>query len=1040
LLNQIIRFALNHRLLVLAITALLVVLGAVAVSSLPIDVFPDITKPTVTIITESHGMAPEEVETRVTLPIESFLNGIPGVERVRSQSGVGLSVIYVEFDWGTEIYRNRQLVQEKINLARVRLPKDISPVMGPVGSLMGQIQQIAVYSENNLTDPMEVRNIAEWILRPRLMTIPGVAQVISIGGGLKQYQIRVSASKLNLHQLTMEKVDEELAQISQNTTGGFLEKDGQEYLVRNIGIVENLEDIKGTFVGLHFGRPVLIGDIAEVTEAPRLKRGDGSFNGKPAVVMTIQKQPGADTVTITNAVTKAINDIKPSLPAGIVVNPDVFKQSSFIEASIDGIAGKLKLGTVLVFVVLLVFLANLRMSIITIIAIPVSFLVTALVFRIFGLSVNTMTLGGLAIAIGELVDDSIVDVENVYRRLRENAKNLRPLSTLKVIYDASSEVRNSIVLATVIIALVFLPLFSLDGLEGRLFAPLGVAYLSALVASLLVSLTLTPVLCSFFLKGKTNQHGDTKFVLWLKNLDKKILEWALRRNRLVIGASLILFAASMSLVGFMGRDFLPKFNEGTAMIAIIAPPGISLAESNKIGVAAESIMLAMPEIRSVSRKTGRAELDEHAAGVHVSEIDVDFHEKGRPREVVLNELRSKLKAKFPNIGVNVGQPISHLIDHMLSGVNAALAIKIFGRDLNVLREKAIALEGAIADTKGLVDLRVEEQSLVPQVKIHVMRDEAAKYGLSAGQVTKLLEVAFNGETVAQILEENRLYEVFFQFDESSRASIENMQKTVLKIMPTGQKVTVEMVADVYEVFGPNEINRENSQRRIVISGNLSGRDLGGVVKEIQDKVRAKVEFPEGYYVVYGGQFESQQAATNKIVLFGLISILGVALILMNHYQSKAITTQIMLTIPFAFTGGVLLLFFTDRSITVASLVGFITLCGVASRNAIMMISHYLHLMRYENESFTKDMIIRGSQERLVPVLMTASVTSLALIPLIFSKGQPGSEVLHPVAVVIVGGLLSSTILDIIVTPTIFYRYGRQSAEKYVKSQSMEEVI
>lgn len=1040
MLNAVIRFALNHRLLVVAVTALIVVYGAITVRDLPIDVFPDITKPTVTIMTESHGMAPEEVETRVTFPIESFLNGLPGVERIRSQSGIGLSAIYVEFKWGTDIYRNRQIVQEKLNLAKERLPKDITPIMGPVGSLMGQIQQIAVYSEDNSINPMEVRSIAEWILRPRLMTIPGVSQVISIGGGLKQYQIQVSAEKLNRYQLSIEQVDKELAQISQNTTGGFLEKGGQEYLVRNIGVVETIDDIKRTLIGLHFGKPVLVGDIAEVVEAPRLKRGDGSFNGKPSVVMTIQKQPGADTVTITRAIGAAIEEIRPSLPKGLVVNPDVFKQSSFIEASINGILGKLKFGTVLVFVILFIFLANLRMSIITLTAIPVSFLVTAIVFYIFGLSVNTMTLGGLAIAIGELVDDSIVDVENVFRRLRENAKSADPRPILKVIFDASSEVRNSIVLATVIIALVFLPLFNLDGLEGRLFAPLGIAYLTALIASLVVSLTLTPVLCSYFLRGKLSEHGDTKFVLWLKKIDRKILDWALPKSSWVLGGAVVLFLLSASLVSFMGRDFLPKFNEGTAMIALIAPPGISLPDSNSIGVQAEAIMLNTPEVKSVSRRTGRAELDEHAAGVHVSEIDVDFHSKGRPREIVLNEIRTKLKEKFPQVGVNVGQPISHLIDHMLSGVNAAIAIKIFGPDLITLREKAIDLENAIAGTNGLVDLRVEEQGLIPQVKIHVLRDEAAKYGLSPGEITKLLEAAFNGEAVAQVLEQTRLYDVFFQFDQNSRADLEKMQKTVLKIMPTGQKVTLDLVADVYETSGPNEINRENSQRRIVISANVSGRDLGSLVGEIQRKVKEKVNLPEGYYVVYGGQFESQQAATRKILLFGLISLVGIALVLMSHFHSKAITAQIMATIPLAFIGGIILLFFTDRSITVASLVGFITLCGVASRNGIMMISHYLHLMKYEGEAFSKEMIIRGSQERLVPVMMTACVASLALLPLVFAKGQPGSEVLHPVAVVIVGGLLSSTLLDIIVTPTLFYKFGKRSAEDYMNFEKKHEHV
>jgi len=1039
LLNAIIRFALNHRLLVVATTALLVVYGSVTLMGLPIDVFPNITKPTVTIMVESHGMAPEEVETRVTFPIESFLNGLPGVERIRSQSGIGLSAIYLEFDWNTDIYRNRQLVQERLNLAKEKLPSDITPIMGPIGSLMGQIQQIAITTDGS-NDPMEIRNIAEWVVRPRLMTIPGVAQVISIGGGLKQYQILVSAEKLNQYQLTIEAIDHELSQISQNTTGGFLEKDGQELLIRNLGVVENIEDIKKNFVGLHFGKPVLISDIAEVIEAPRLKRGDGSFNGKPSVVITIQKQPDADTVTITRAIEKAIEEIRPSIPKGIIINPDVFKQANFIEASIDGIQGKLKFGTVLVFLVLFIFLANLRMSVITLTAIPVSFLVTAVVFHFFGFSVNTMTLGGLAIAIGELVDDSIVDVENVFRRLRENARLANPLPTLKVIYNASSEVRNSIVLATVIIALVFLPLFNLTGLEGRLFAPLGVAYLTALIASLVVSLTLTPVLCSYFLKGKLSEHRDTKLVLWLKHIDLKILSWALPKSKqVIIGSGVILFL-SLCLIPFMGRDFLPQFNEGTAMIALIAPPGISLNESNELGLKAEKIMMAIPEIKLVSRRTGRAELDEHAAGVNVSEIDVDFKSSERSREAILNEIRDKLKHALPGVGVNVGQPISHLIDHMLSGVNAAIAIKIFGPDLSTLREKSIELKEAIQGVDGLVDLRVEQQGLIPQVKIYVLREEAAKFGLSAGEVTKLLEVAFNGETVAQVLEETRLYDVFFQFDKSSRSDLEKMKNTALKVMPDGKKVLLQDVADIYETSGPNEINRENGQRRIVISANASGRDLGSIIAEIQNKIKEKVELPEGYYVVYDGQFESQQAATQKILGFGILSLIGIALVLYMHFSSKTLMAQIMATIPLAFIGGIIFLFLTDRSITVASLVGFITLCGVASRNSIMMISHYLHLMKHEGEAFTKEMIIRGSQERLVPVMMTACVTTLALLPLVFAKGQPGSEILHPVAVVIVGGLLSSTILDIIVTPALFFKFGRSAAEKYISTNNQKEQV
>lgn len=1037
MLDILIRWALRHRMVVVASACLLLVYGVLTLQRLPIDIFPDITKPTVVVMTEAHGMAPEEVESRVTLPLESFLTGMPDVDRIRSQSGIGLSVIYLEFKWNSDIYRVRQIVQERLNLASERLPSDIAPTMAPIGSLMGQIQQIAVSSKDQSLSALQLRDIAEWNLRPRLMTIAGVSNVISIGGGLKQYQIQVSADKLNRYQLSMDEVDGQLARISQNTTGGFLEAGGKEKLIRNIGVVESVEDISKTFVGSHFGRPVHVGDIAEVREAPRLKRGDGSFNAGPAVIMTVIKQPGADTVTITRAIEKAVEELRPSLPKELIINPDVFKQANFIEASIDGIKGKLKLGTVLVFIVLFIFLANLRMSVITLTAIPVSFICAFIVFRIFGLTVNTMTLGGLAIAIGELVDDSIVDVENVFRRLRENAKSDSPRSTLRVIYEASSEIRNSIVLATIIIALVFIPLFSLDGLEGRLFAPLGVAYLTALGASLLVSLTLTPVLCSYLLKGSFKEHQDTWLVKNLKHWDRKILEWSLPRSSLTLGAAVVILASALSLVPFMGKDFLPHFNEGTAMVALLAPPGLNLTESNARGLQAEKIMLAIPEIKSVSRRTGRAEMDEHAMGVNVSEIDVDFNPGGRPRDIVLNNIRDEIKKQIPDVGVNIGQPISHLIDHMLSGVNAAIAIKIFGPDLATLREKSFEIEETIRNVPGLVDLRVEQQGLIPQVKIFVLRDEAAKFGLSPGDVTELLETALNGKVVTHILQEIRSYEVFLQYDEKSRTDLEALKRTVLKIMPDGRRVLLTEVADVYESTGPNEINRENNQRRMVISANVNKRDLTGVVEDARRAIESSVELPQGYFIVYDGQFKSQKSATRSLLLYSILSILGIIFVLYGHFRSKAITAQVLATIPLAFVGGLILLFCTDRTLTVASLVGFITLCGVTARNSIMMISHYLHLMKFEGESFSKEMIIRGSQERLVPVLMTALVTSLALLPLVLAKGEPGSEILHPVAVVVVGGLISSSLLDIIVTPALFYRFGKKASQKYLLPQEKE---
>jgi CzcA family heavy metal efflux pump len=1040
MLNLLIKTALLRRLMTLVIALTLIIVGLYSLNDLPVDVFPDLNKPTITIVTEAHGKAPEEVETLVTTPIELQLNGLPKLESIRSSSGVGISIIYVQFEWGADIFLARQLVSEKLNLAKDQLPDDIQPIMGPISSLMGQIQQIAIYPTEENISPLEMRSIAEWVVRPRLLSIPGVAQVIPMGGGLKQYQILVSAEKLNLKGLTVEDLDHTLKKISQNTTGGYLNQGDQELLVRNIGVVTSIEDIQNTVVGIHLGKSIVLGDIAEVKIDAATKRGDSGYNGKPSVVMVIQKQPGTDTVKITKSIEEAINVLRPNLPKGMAISTDVFKQSNFIEASIKGIKGKLLLGSILVFIVLFVFLANLKMSLITLAAIPLSFLMTFIIFKIFGLTINTMTLGGLAIAIGELVDDSIVDVENIFRRLRENSVSANPRKKLKVIFDASSEIRNSIVIATMIICLVFIPLLNLTGIEGRLFTPLAISYLTALVSSLLVSLTVTPVLCYFLLgKSQLEEHPETKFVIWLKNLDKNVLDKVLDKPKLLLICVGILFIASLSLIPFMGKNFLPEFNEGTALVTVGAKPGISLTKANSVGEKAERIILEVPEVKSVSRRTGRAEKDEHAMGLNVSEIDVDFKKDiTRSREDILNDIRNRLSV-LEGMNISVGQPIAHLIDHMSSGVAAQIAIKIFGQDLQELRESAISVRESIKDVKGLVDLKVEQQGLIPQLKIHILRDLASEYGLSVGEITSLLEAALNGDIIAQVVEGQKFYDVFFKFDDQSRKDIESIQNTILKILPDGRKVRVSDVADVFETQGPNEINRDNGLRRIVVSANVSGRDLISTVEEIKQKVAKDVKFPIGTYPTYGGQFEAQKSASKNILFFGIFSILGIALLLYSHFKSKMIVAQIMLTIPFAFIGGLILLFIVDRTITIASMVGFITLCGIACRNGIMMISHYLHIMKYENEVFSKEMIIRGSLERLVPVLMTATVASLALMPLVFAKGQTGSEILHPVAVVIVGGLFSSTLLDILVTPVVFYLFGEKSALSYINQKNEEEL-
>lgn len=1012
--------------------------GGYVVSNLPVDVFPDLNRPTVTLLTEVPGRSPEEVEILVTLPLETVLNGLPGVERVRSSSGIGLSVVYIEFEWGSEIFRNRQLVAEKISQVKEKLPEGITPVMGPISSIMGQIQIIGLHSPDGSVSPTDLRTLADWTVRPQLLSISGVSQVIAIGGGIKQYQVLISAEKLKRFQLTLENVHTNLKTVSANTTGGFLNLEGKEYLIRNLGTVKSLDDLENSVVGTHFGKPVLVKDIAEVKIGHQIKRGDASLNGKSAVLLTIEKQPGANTLDITRRIDESLTGISRSLPKGVALEADLFKQSHFIQTAINNVALAMRDGVILVFIILFIFLLNFRTTAITLTAIPLSFVITAVVLNWFGISVNTMTLGGLAVAIGELVDDAIVDVENVFRRLSENKRKSQQVSPLRVIYDASREVRNSIVLATIIVVLVFIPLFFLDGVEGRLFVPLGVAYVVSILASLLVSLTVTPVLCSYFLpKSKLAEKGESVFVRWLKKQDSRLLGWSLDHPRATIGGVLILFAVALVTLPFVGKDFLPKFNEGTAMISLIAQPGISLEASNKLGTKAEEILLTIPEIKSVSRRTGRAEMDEHAEGVNVSEIDVDFRPDGRKREIVLAEARDKLSV-LEGIAINIGQPISHRLDHMLSGVQASVAIKIYGPDLSVLRRTAAEMEQALKGTAGLVDLNVERQVLTPQIKIQLLREEAARLGIVLGELSNTLEVALNGESVSQVIEGQKIFNIFLRFDDKSRADPDLIKETLIKIMPDGERVTLKQIADIYEATGPNIINRENSVRRIVVSANVSGRDLSSLIREVKSKT-ASISLPEGYFVSYDGQFKSQAAATRLIVLLGLLSLIGIFVVLYIHFQSTFLSLQIMLNIPMALIGSVFAVFLSTKVFSVATLVGFITLCGIASRNGVMLISHYLHLMREEGESFSREMVIRGSLERLVPVLMTALTAAIALLPFAISHGMPGREILAPLAVVILGGLLTSTLLDIFLTPTVFYHYAKKAAAKALAENTADDL-
>lgn len=1034
MLNAIIRWSLQNRLLVVAISALLLVWGTYVALTLPVDVFPDLNKPTVTILTEAEGLAPEEVETLVTFPIETLMNGAPGVTRVRSQSGIGLSIVWVEFDWGTDIYRNRQLVSEKLNLAREQLPEGVNPSMGPISSIMGEIMLVSVRSKSGQTDPLDVRTLADWTIRPRLMTIPGVAQVINIGGGVKQYQALVSPEKLKQFGITIEDVATALEKSNVNTTGGFVDAQSQEYLIRNLARFYSLDELKNTVVAYRNNTAIRLGDVATVEFGPKIKRGDAGTDAAPAVIMSIQKQPGASTLELTEKIDQAVKELQATMPGDVEINPELFRQASFIDSSIDNVIEALRDGAILVTIVLFLFLLNLRTTAITLTAIPLSFIITFLVFRAFGVSINTMTLGGLAVAIGELVDDSIVDIENIFRRLRENRQLEHPRPPLRVIYEASLEIRSSIVYATFIVALVFVPLFALSGVEGRLLAPLGLAYITSLVASLFVSLTVTPVLASYLLpRMKAMKHDAEGFLVrFLKRWDERLLHRTIRHPWAVIGMATVLFLASMAVLPFVGTSFLPEFNEGTLTINVLAEPGTSLQESNRIGQVAEQLVLSVPEVKSTGRRTGRAEMDEHAEGVHYTEIDVDLKESDRSREEILHDVRDKL-AVIPGVSVNVGQPISHRIDHLQSGVRAQIAVKLFGDDLGTLRAKAEELRNVMSTVEGTTDVQIEKQVLIPQVRFNVNRAAAAQYGLQPGEVAETLEMALNGKRVSEAVEGQRRYDVVVRFDDESRGNLDALRNVTIDT-PQGAQIPASAVADIERIPGPNQVLRENTQRRIVVSSNVAGRDLGSVVNEMQERIRAQVQLPEGYFLEYGGQFEAQREATKTLSLLSIFSLVAIFFLLLKALGDWRSALQVMVNIPLALIGAIFAMLITGGVFSIATLVGFISLVGITSRNGIMMISHYLHLMREEGEDFTEHMIIRGSLERLVPVLMTALTAGLSLIPFALAADAPGKEILHPLAVVVLGGILTSTLLDQIVTPAVFYRFGRPIADRIIRER------
>ena len=1028
----IIHTSLKQRLLVLGVALLLVLYGLFTVQKMPVDVFPDLNKPTVTLMTEVGGMAPEEVEQLVTAPVESSMNGMPGVSRVRSVSGVGLSIVYVEFDWGSDIYRNRQQVSERLNLVREQLPPGVVPQLGPISSIMGEILLIALPADPARVSPMQVREYADWVMRPRLLNIAGIAQVIPIGGEVRQYRVEINPAQLKALGVEREKLDAALKDFGANTSGGFLEAQGREYLIRQIGRTSRIEDLQNLVVTVKSGQPILLRQVAEVKLAPANKRGDAGYNGKPAVVLSVQKQPSADSVVLTRAVEQAMAELSKGLPPGMAAPEFLFKQADFIEHSVRNVEEALRDGAMLVAVILFLFLLNVRTTLISLTAIPVSLLVTALVFHYLGLSINTMTLGGLAIAIGELVDDAVVGVENVLRRLKLNSALAQPRPVAEVIAKATLEVRSAIVYATFIIVLVFVPLFVLPGIEGRLFTPLGMAYIVSILASMVVSVTVTPVMAYYLLpQMKQMGHGDSPLVVRLKAWDARLLHWSFDRARVLLLAALVAVVMAIASIGFFARAFLPPFNEGTLTVNVILNPGTSLAESSRIGSLAEQLVAAVPEVITVGRRTGRAELDEHAEGVHYTEMDVDLKPSERTREAIIGDIRARLAVLPANS--NVGQPISHRLDHLLSGVRAQIALKIYGDDLDTLRGLAGDLRTRLAGIAGVTDLQIEKQVLIPQVKIRIDYEQAARHGVAPGTLLRSLEQMIEGERVTQMVEGNRRFDLVVRLPETGR-SLQALQN--LLIETPGGHVPLSQLASIEDSDGPNQVSRENGRRRIVISANTDGTDMSQVITAIRAELAAKA-LPEGYFTALEGQFQAQEQAARLIGVLATISLILIFLVLYSRYRSVVLTAIIMGNIPLALVGSVIALWISGQPLSVAALVGFITLTGIATRNGILKISHYINLCAFEGETFSRQMIVRGSLERLTPVLMTALVAAFALVPLLVSADAPGKEVLHPVAVVIFGGLVSSTLLDSLLTPLMFWLWGEKPLLKLLEASDTE---
>ncbi len=1047
MLNKMIQWALASRALIIGVSLILMVMGLKTATELPVEVLPDLTKPTVIILTESPGLAPEEVETRVTQPIETALMGVAGLTRLRSNSDVALSLVYAEFGWDMDIYKARMFVQERLQAARGQLPEGVQPFMTPVASLMGEILLVGVRStikegEAGYLPPREVRSIADWTIMRRLKSVPGIAEILNMGGGVKRIEIQPDPFKMQANGVSFDELEQAAAEAASTTTGGFINTGSTEIMVRNLAMTVELDDIARTAIKKVNDRPIAIGDVANVVWGIEPMRGDATVSQTPeksptyGVIMSITKSPGFDTRALTDQVKAALQELNATFPPGVETTL-LFQQKDFIDNAIGNLTEAIRDGAIMVTIILFLFLLNFRTTFITLMAMPLSFGITMLVFKWFGISVNSMTLGGLAVAIGMVVDDAIVDVENVFRRLRENAALPHPHPKLQVIGRASGEVRNSILYATVLIILVFLPLLGLTGVEGKLFAPIAIATIISMIASFVVSLTAIPVLCSILLNPKHgHEHKDgflTRGMKWL--LEHTLLRFGLSQPLVMLGIVLMIVIVAFSLYPKMNKDFLPKFQEETALVAATAAPGTSLEEMNKISDVLEQQILSVEGVSKVGRRLGRAERGDHVVPVSTAEFDVDFrkgegegegHSKeGRGRKEIIADITKKLKT-VPGVFAVVSGPLADRIGHMMSGVSAPVAIKIFGPDLDKLRQLGIEIQTIAKTIPGFEDCKLDQTSSIPQLRIEADRDRAKAYGIAPGKLNEQLSALIGGKEVAELREGQRRVSLVMRLPVEWRDSPDKIAELPMEA-GEGQRIPLSLVADVREAKGPNVIFRENAQRRFALAIKPTVQDVTNLVVKLRDEVTEKVKMPEGYFITFEGEFQAQKEATQRIAIFTLVVLAVIAFLLYGYFRTPFFALQVLFDIPLALVGGLVFTYFKLNNISIATLVGFIAVAGVAARNSIMLISHYLHLMQHEGEGFTKKMVIRGTKERLVPVLMTALAAGIGLIPLVLAADQPGKEILHPVAVVIVGGLITSTLLGLGVTPTVFYTFGRKAA-------------